>query len=405
MNIKRTSGFLVLILLIVFAACAIPPGKAVGDDSIDRAPYAITPTSPAWKASDGAVPPEINAGAGVVMDMKSGRVLYEKNAYSRRAIASTTKMMTAILALENASLDDKVTVSKRAASIWGSTIGLRAGQVFTMKELLYGLMLNSGNDAAIAIAEHVGGSVENFLGMMNAKAFEVGARNTQFKSPHGLDMDGHYSTAYDLALIARYALNNRTFSEIVSTKAASISSGGLYNTNEMLDSYPGADGVKTGYTGKAGRCLVTSATRGNWRIISVVLNSPTTYARAQASSRMLDYAFNNFRLHRLQAGSGQAASLKVVKGIKKDVGLIAADDMEYPLKDSEIARVRKEVILPKSVDAPVYAGIEVGTVRYFLDGEPIGELPIKTAEDVRRKVFSDYLSEIFDVWLRMVREG
>jgi len=178
-------------------------------------------------------PPRIEAKAAIVIDADTGRVLYEKDAYSRRAIASTTKIMTAIVAIENGNLDDKVKVSSRAASIWGSTIKLKPGEELTLKELLYGMMLRSGNDAALAVAEH-GGTVENFVKMMNDKARELGLKNTAFKTPHGLDVEGHYSTAYELAMLTRYALQNPVFAQIVATKSTTITNRSLYTTNEML---------------------------------------------------------------------------------------------------------------------------------------------------------------------------
>ena len=228
----------------------------------------------------------INARSAIVMDFESGRVLFEKNAYQKRPMASTTKVMTAIVALENGNLDDHVTVSRNAASIHGSLMHLGAGETLTLRELMYGLLLCSGNDAAIAIAEHIGGSVDGFLEMMNNKAKEIGAINTNFTSPHGLDGVGHYSTAYDMALITRYALKIPVFNEIVKTTSIQIGNRYLHNTNEMLTSYQGADGVKTGYTGKAGRCLITSATRDGRRFISVVLFCDSRAQRALSSKNI-----------------------------------------------------------------------------------------------------------------------
>lgn len=347
--------------------------------------------------------PLVEAGAAVVIDAISGRVLYEKNAYSKRAMASTTKIMTAIVAIENGNLDDSVTVSKRAAEIWGSTIGLKKGQKYTLRELLFGLMLPSGNDAAIAIAEHIGGSVEAFVGMMNDKALELDAKDTQFKSPHGLDMDGHYSTAYDMAIITRYALNNPVFSSIAGTKRASIPGINLYNTNEMLDAYPGADGVKTGYTGKAGRCLVTSATRDNWRIISVVLNCSTRYKRAQSSKNILDYAFSNYRIYRLITQEEESERVKVIKGNSNDVPVQAVDEISLPLRQDEVESMETQFDLPESINAPVYKGIEVGKIRVLVNGQVIAESALKTVKAVPKKGVIDYIKEIVDSWTKIIK--
>jgi D-alanyl-D-alanine carboxypeptidase (penicillin-binding protein 5/6) len=339
------------------------------------------------------------------MDTVTGRVLYDKNAYKKMPMASTTKIMTAIVAIELGNPDDIVTVSKKAANIWGSNIHLKAGQQMKLMDLLYGLMLNSGNDAAIAIAEHIGGSLEGFLDLMNNKASELGAENTCFKSPHGLDAAGHYTTAYDLALITRYALENPLFSKLVGTRAIDIPGRKLQNTNEMLFAYPGADGVKTGYTGQAGRCLVTSATRHNWRIISVVLNCATRNKRAQSSRIILDYAFSNYKQYVLQNPGAHVADLAVLRGIRDHVPLVCAGGISYPLREGELELVEKKVYLPDNLKAPVYAGTEVGYMEYVLDDMVIGRTVLKTNSDVRKKGMLDYLRNIFGIWTGMMREG
>jgi len=391
---------LVVCMLLVFGL--IPPQNALADEFLEDEPFVGTFSG---SNEDSAEMLKIEAGAAIVLDAKSGRVLFEKNAYSRRAMASTTKIMTAIVAIENGSLDGKVTVSRRAAEIWGSRIGLRTDETMTLEELLYGMMLSSGNDAAIAIAEHIGGTVENFLDMMNRKAIEIGAKDTNFKSPHGLDMDGHYTTAYDLGIITQYALENPVFSRIVGTKSATIPNRGLYNTNEMLDVYPGADGVKTGYTGKAGRCLVTSATRDDWRIISVVLNCSSRFTRAQSSKSILDYAFNNYKPYFLLRKGDFIKKLPVVKGISDYVAVEAMDDLYIPLRFDEVNSVETQLVLPESITAPVYMGVEAGTVNFILNGKVIAHSGLKTTSGVRRKEFLDYLEGIFSTWHRFMREG
>lgn len=343
-------------------------------------------------------PPVVNATASIVMDMKSGRVLYEKNAYTRKAMASTTKIMTAILALEKGNLEDDVTVSKRAAMISGSRVNLVQGEVFKLKDLLYGLMLNSGNDAAIAIAEHIGGTVEDFVDLMNRKAQDLELADTSFRSPHGLDADGHYTTAYDLARLSAYALKNPLFSKIVSTKSITLPRLGLYNTNDMLWYYPGADGVKTGFTGKAGRCLVTSVTRNDWRIISVVLGCPTNSIRAQSSSSILDYAFDNYKPYSLLNSDELFTKIPVKKGIREDVSIKPVENIDIPLTNQEVEEVQKIVTLPDIIQAPVSGNIEVGTVKYVLNDKVIAQSPLKTVESIRRKNFGDYFGDILKSW-------
>lgn len=353
--------------------------------------------------SNKAKPPSINALAGLVMDAKSGRVLYEKNGYSRRSMASTTKIMTAIMAIEKGNLDDVVTVSQKAANTYGSDISLRTGEKLTLRELLYGLLLASGNDAAVAIAEHIGGSVEGFNELMNEKAKELGCKNTNFKSPHGLDLPDHYTTAYELALITRYALKNPTFAKIVSTKNMNITGRNLYNTNELLGYYPGVNGVKTGYTGQAGRCLVSSATRNNMQVISVVLGSPTRDARAQSSRALLDYTFNNYKPYTLVQEGKLMGQMAVIRGIKKYMPIAAVDSIIMPLSEEEAGQIQTQVTFPDSMPAPINADLEVGSVKFYINGKLLAEASLKTTENVRRKVMKDYLYDIIKSWGGIMR--
>lgn len=243
--------------------------------------------------------PTTNSKNIIVIDRKTLSVLYEKNGYDKVAMASTTKIMTCILTLEYCSLKEIVTISNTAASIHGSTLGLKKDMKMTINDLLYGLMLRSGNDCAIALAEHISGSVENFSTLMNAKAFELGLFNTNFITPHGLDDTNHYTTAYDLALLTDYALQNSTFKQIVSSKNYTISFNGypktLSNTNELLGNLDGVYGVKTGFTFDAGRCLVSAASRNNFDIIVVVLGANTKKIRTQDSTTLINYIFNNYK--------------------------------------------------------------------------------------------------------------
>lgn len=347
--------------------------------------------------------PQIEAGAAIAMDAASSRVLFEKNAYSKRAIASTTKIMTAVVALENGNLKDTVTVSKRAAAIRGSTIKLRYNEKLSLRELMYGLLLKSGNDAAIAIAEHIGGSVEKFVDMMNEKAKDLNLKNTNFKTPHGLDADGHYSTAYELALIARYALKNPLFSQIVRTTSASITDRSLNNTNEMLSMYPGADGVKTGYTGKAGRCLVTSATRGSWRVISVVLNCASKTKRTQSSKAVLDYVFTNYKPYKILERSQKFNDISVIKGKKDSVNIIPCEEICIPLNNSELNQMETKISLPQSIAAPIYKDIEVGDIKFITNGKVIAGSSLKTADNVEKKDVYSYISEIIKEWAKIIR--
>ncbi|WP_110461494.1 D-alanyl-D-alanine carboxypeptidase family protein [Ruminiclostridium sufflavum] len=347
--------------------------------------------------------PKISAGAAIVIDVASGRVLYEKNAYTRRSIASTTKIMTAIVAIENGKENEDVIVSKKAASISGSQVNLQEGKTYKLGDLLYAMMLRSGNDAAIAIAEHVGGSEEAFAEMMNRKAAEIGATNTNFVTPHGLDNPQHYSTPYDLALITQYALRNEKFCKIVGTKASTFMGSNITNTNEMLSLYPGADGVKTGYTGQAGRCLVTSATHDGWRVISVVLNCSSRSVRAQSSKTLLDYAFNNYKSREYLKEGQRISDIKLHKGLEDNIPLYSDRDISIPLKEEEAAKLETIYNFSGEIEAPVKIYSKVGTIDYRLDGKLLASADIITHNEIGRKDFYFYFNKIFKSWTGLVR--
>lgn len=237
--------------------------------------FLLTFNLPVSFSSNNSDVSDINARSCIVLDRISKKILYGKNEFNKVKMASTTKIMTATVIIENCDLSQTVTVSKKAASTGGSRLGLKTNDKITIKDLLYGLLLCSGNDAAVALAETAGGDISGFSEMMNNKAKKLGLKNTNFESPHGLDSDGHYTTAYELAILSDYALKNKTFSQIVGTKNYTVTINGypkaLSNTNELLGSLNGVYGIKTGFTNGANRCLVTSCKRNDMDIICVVL--------------------------------------------------------------------------------------------------------------------------------------
>lgn len=244
--------------------------------------------------------PETYSKHIICMERSTGEVLYEKDAYTQTAMASTTKILTCIIALENCDMTETVEISSKAAHTGGSTLGISAGSTMTMESLIYGLMLRSGNDCAVAIAEHIGGSIEEFAEIMNEKAKALGLVNSHFVTPHGLDNDDHYSTAYDMAILTNYALNNDKFREIVGVKTTTIMIGNsprtISNTNELLGNVDGVYGVKTGFTGNAGRCLITSCRKGNLDIIIVVLGADTKKIRGLDTRNIITYIFANYEM-------------------------------------------------------------------------------------------------------------
>ncbi len=351
--------------------------------------------------------PSISAKAAIVMDQETGRVLYEKNPHEKLPMASTTKIMTLLVALEKGNLNDIATVSKRAASVGGSSIWLSPGEKIDMESLLYGLMLNSGNDAATAIAEHIGGSVENFIEIMNQKAREIGAYNTHFVTPSGLDIgiDDHYTTAYDLALITRYAFRYPKFAEIVSTKEKTIPWEGrewdryLRNKNKLLWIYEGADGVKTGFTNKAGRCLVSSASREGRRFIAVVLNSPPMW---EDSMKILDYAFSKYKPYKVLEKGELIKKIKVEGGKENSVSVVSERECIIPALEDEKQDVNLEFHFPKSVKAPVEKGEKIGYVTVKIGEEKICDVNCVALKKVEQEDFGYNFQKIIKNWLKVL---
>jgi len=324
--------------------------------------------------------------SAVLMDVSSGRVLYASNPDCLCYPASTTKIMTAIVALENSELTDVVTASRNAAMQEGSSIYLAEGEKLTMEELLYGLLLASGNDAAVAIAEHVAGSTEKFAAMMNQKAAELGATHTHFVNPNGLPDENHYTTAADLARMARYGLaNHPKFREIVSTKNIVIPDNmhewdrPLQNHNKLLWRYEGADGVKTGYTKAAGACLVASATRQGHQLVAVTLCSANTYDDV---TRMLDYGFSNYQFLDLVKRGELVKVLPVRQGKVKTVGVAAARDLSMPVVAGEKDKIQLQFALPQNLTAPVVKGQKVGELILRFDGKEMTRVDLLANDNI-----------------------
>jgi len=344
----------------------------------------------------------VNAPSILCFDRSSKTVVYEKNGYEQRAMASTTKIMTAIIAIENGNLDDVVVVSKKAASINGSRLGLKAGDKITLENLLHGLLICSGNDAAIAIAEHIGGDEETFCNMMTQKAKELGAENTNFVIPHGLDNDEHYTTAYDLGIIADYAMDIPIFTKIVQLNYATVyindTPKQIKNTNNLLGSVDGVDGIKTGFTNNAGRCIVLSATRNNWQLIFVVLGCDTTKQRTSDSIKFIDYCFNNYELVDLTELANQnhgIKDIKINKGEKEYIPTSIDDNIKIlPLKKVDKDNLVFEYQIKDELIAPIAERKKIGECYVKIEGETICVIDIITRESVERKSEYDYFKEI-----------
>ncbi len=394
MTVGRLRGrsLIIALVILIWSNAVFFPGGGSGR----RARAAATP-----------VAPPVGAVSAVLMGADSRRVLWEKNGLAQRAPASTTKIMTALVVAHNARLGDEVTASERAAATEGSTIWLEAGERLTVEDLLFGLLLSSGNDAAVALAEHVAGSVDEFARLMNDEARTLGAEDTSFRNPHGLDEPGHYTTARDLALITAAALENPTVAKVVATKKAEIAWAGhdadraLRNKNRLLWEYDGADGVKTGFTDSAGKCLVASATRNGLQLVAVVMGSPDIWADSRA---LLDYGFAGFVPMAVARRGDVVRTVRVTGGDRARVALVAAADLIVPIAEGEGGKV--EVVREGGADlrAPVKAGARYGLIRVLVDRGEVGSVDLVAAEGVEgQTVFRSFWSKLWGIFREMVR--
>lgn len=321
----------------------------------------------------------ISAQSAILTDGITGRVLYEKDADRRSLIASTTKIMTALLVCENCNVLDIVEVPPQAVGVEGSSIYLREGEKITVQELLYGMMLCSGNDAATALAIHCAGSVEAFSAQMNEKARLLGMSGTHFANPHGLDAAQHYSTARDLAILARYAMENALFAQTVATKTTRIGTRVFTNHNKLLWRVDGAQGVKTGYTRAAGRILVSAARRQGRRLIAVTINDADDWSDHAA---LYERGFSAFALQKLFTRGQTVGTLPVFGGEKEFVDVIVSEDFSYPLAQGETVSVRFSV---KMAYAPTVEGAQAGVAYVCVDGVPVEKLALTYAQMVEQE--------------------
>lgn len=340
-----------------------------------------------------------SAKAACVMEIASGRVLYAQNEEMTLPMASTTKIMTAIVTLENCTLSQMVTIPKEASGIEGSSIFLEEGEHLTVEQLLYGLMLRSGNDAAVALALHCAGSVPAFVEKMNQKAQELNLTHTHFANPHGLPQKAHYTCALDFARLSAYALHNPAFARIVSTQNMQIPWEGhpwkreLKNKNKLLTQLDGCIGIKTGYTKEAGRCLVTAVKRSEMTLVCVVLNC---YDMFEESCRLLEEGFNTYFLcQRVQ--KGERIKTLQTRGVPSHVEIQAGENLCYPLKNGEELRLVEKIDLP--LPLPLRKGTQAGVLQAYLKEECVLEIPLVAMQDVRKKKLWDGVGRILSSYL------
>ncbi len=323
----------------------------------------------------------MSAQKAILMDAATGRVLFEKNADQQSLIASTTKIMTALVVCEHCNVLDRMRIPKEAVGIEGSSMYLQVGEVLTVQELLYGLMLRSGNDAAVALAIYCGGTVEGFAELMNDKARQLGMRNSHFVNPNGLDAPGHYSTARDLAILAAYAMENPVFAMTVSTKTVTVGSRVLQNHNKLLWRLEGADGVKTGYTQAAGRILVSSAVRQGRRLVAVTIHAPDDW---NDHTQLINHGFEKYCVKDL-VSRGEVLGNQIVSGGSGGcVHLIADSDFSYALAENEDVSIELPGV--GFVYAPVVQGQSAGYAHVCLEGKSIGKIPLIYGETIEKEI-------------------
>lgn len=341
----------------------------------------------------------ITSNAAIVMDQSTGRVLYEKNMRKRLKIASTTKILTAIVAIENGNLNDKVTISKKAAGTGGSEVGIVAGSEVTLENLMYGMLLKSGNDCAVAIAEHIGGSVEEFSKMMNKKAYDIGAKDTNCTNPHGLDTENNYSTAYDLALITCYAKTNDILSKMIGTESITVyfdkTPKYLANTNRLLFTYEYCDGGKTGFTNIANRCLVATAKKDDLEIVAVILGANTTDIRFSECKELLKYGIESYTMVNVKDKINWYIDIPVLKGnIYSYVRKFDAD-ITLPLKEGELEEIYISQTIVPILYAPVNRGEFLGSISLYIDNEELYKRNIYLDESIQKNTILDYMIKGF----------
>ena len=359
------------------------------------------------ESSTSVAMPEIDAKAAILIDASTGRVLYAKNEHESLPMASTTKILTALIALE--SIDDfsrTVTLPDDFMNVGESSIYLEPGETHTYEDLFYALLLRSANDAAQAIAIGVSGSEEAFVEEMNAKTKELGLKDSHWANPHGLDAEDHYTSAYDLAMIAREDVKYDFFNEVIKTESWTMPwaendyDRTLYNHNQFLDLYEGGDGIKTGYTDDAGNCLVASATRNGLRLIGVVLNCSEHYT---AMSQMMDYGFANYQAVTAGQAGDKVGTARIIDGNVKTLDLVlAADAVLAFAQDADLESLGEGTPdIPAALEAPVTAGTEVGTMTYTDDAGNELVIPVLAENGAERYTFRTVFQEAWSIFMQV----
>ena len=405
--VKINILFISFCLIFSFFHMCFADDDLLDNETIDVSSEILKTVSDTSSSLDSA---SLNSRACIVLDRKSNRIIYGKNEKNKVKMASTTKIMTATIVIENYDLSKTVEISKKAAGTGGSRLGLKQGDKISVLDLLHGLMLCSGNDAAVALAETVAGGIPEFSDMMNNKAKELGLENTHFESPHGLDSDNHYTTAYDLSLLTNYALNNETFLKIVGTKNYTVTINGypknITNTNELLGTLNGVYGVKTGFTNGANRCLVTACKRNDLDIICVVLGCDTKNFRTKDSIKLIEYTFQNYEYLNISDlidenlnnwKEENLNNFNIKKGVSNNIEIYyqTPDFSVIPIKKVDKNNIEVIINIDTNLTAPVYENSEIGNLYILCNGEEVFTTNILSSTYIAKKNISNYYLDFF----------
>ena len=367
-------------------------------------------TSSLFKSYSLANSLDINARSYIVLDRKSKQVIIGKNEYSKVKMASTTKIMTATIIIENCNLNDIVTISKKASRTGGSRLGLKANDKISVLNLLYGLLLCSGNDAAVALAEHCSGSVTEFCNLMNQKAYELGLANSHFESPHGLDSDNHYTTARDIALMAQELITRypqiKSYTTIWMENITHVTMQGskefgLANTNKLLKQYPYTTGLKTGSTNKAKYCVCATANKDGVELIAVIMGCPNYKDRFTEAQSLLQFGYTTCKLYQ-DENPPELMPILVKGGIDKQVPAVYKEKFSWLFVSGEDFSNMEKMLTTNELTAPIEKGEQIGTVTYRLNGKELGSIGIYAGESVREAKFFDYLLNIVLQWMAVI---
>ena len=366
----------------------------------------ITPINIAF-ANDENTALNLASKSAVLMDVSTGQVLYEKNSHEKLPPASVTKVMTMLLIVEaldsgKIKLDDQVQVSETASSMGGSQIFLEPGEIQKVDTLLKGIAVASANDACVAMAEHLAGSVEEFVVQMNAKAKQLGMKDTNFVNTNGLPVDNHYTTAYDIALMSRELLKHETISKYLTTWMDSVVVGkkqatiGIANTNKMVKHYQGTTGVKTGFTQQAKYCLSASAKRGDTHLVAVTLGAETSPERFKDSSALLNFGFANYESVKLCSKNDNISTLTLDKAEDNKINLVAKDDLSVLIKKGGAKDFNRKVKLKQDITLPIKKGITLGVVEIYSGDKLIGKVDLVNTKDVNKASYLQMLQRVIN---------